>query len=75
MPQIVAYTTKSVKFLFRIIYEQSIKKLKINIADVWQIEVERQWPPCPPLPPQWLRTFYDKGQDSLFSKKTTLNIE
>ena len=36
-----------------------------------QIEVERQWPP----PPQWLRTFYDKGQDSLFSKKTTLNIE
>ena len=26
-------------------------------------------------PPQWLRTFYDKGQDSLFSKKTTLNIE
>ena len=30
---------------------------------------------APPPPPQWLRTFYDKGQDSLFSKKTTLNIE
>ena len=39
----------------------------------WSGEAVASLPPPPP--PQWLRTFYDKGQDSLFSKKTTLNIE